>query len=155
MNFNISENVKGTNLLREALRNELAKLLPQLEKHVGNKITTLSGRSAKFKIEHLDQQNFRCWLDISSYSIWLKADYVTTSAPDKNGVCTASYWKDSIYLGKMENGVLGQIEPQTSHIQGVIDESEVLQQIAAYKELSAQIDKIKSAFPLNTDLLKY
>lgn len=161
MNTNINQNVNGTNLLNKYCLGELKNLIPQLKNYVGKRILTQSGRSAKFNVEHTKQVNFRCYLDISTYSIWLNCDVCTQDKPDKNGICASTYFKKQIYLGEMLNtGELKSIQDvetiaKNYNLDKVIVESEVLEQIKQYKDLLSKADYIKTNFPLDTNLLKY
>lgn len=161
MNFNIKQNVEGVNLLNKAIVKELETILPQLKNYIGKRILTQSGRSAKFIINHSETKNFRQWFDISTYSIWINCDICTLGAPDKNGVCVASYFKKQIYLGKMKaTGELEELETLEKictnwKLNETIEESKVMEMKNRYKEIEAELSKIKSEFPLDTDLLKY
>ncbi len=161
MNFNIKQNVTGENLLNKCILSELGNLLPQLQNYLGKRILTQSGRSAKFVIEHIEQKNFRCYLDISSYSIWLNCDVCTQDEPDKNGICSSTYFKKQIYLGVMlGTGELKSIEDlltidKNYNLSEIIIESEVLEQRKQYKELMAKAENIKSNFKLDANLLIY
>lgn len=161
MNFNIQQNITGENLINKLTVNELNNLLPQLQKYVGTKILTQSGKSAKLKYEHTKENNFRAHLDISTYSIWLKCDVSTQSAPDKNDVCTTTYFKRDIYLGEMKNdGTLKSLEDLNIilinwSLTNVIELEKVNEQIKKYKELKQQIEAIENNFQLNKNFLKY
>ena len=161
MNFNIKQNVTGVNLLNKCILSELDNLLPQLQNYVGKRILTQTGRSAKFVIKHIEQTNLRCYLDISYYSIWLNCDVCTHNEPDKNGVCSCTYFKKQIYLGVMlGTGELKSIENLSTidknySLSEIIIESEVLEQMKQYKELMAKAENIKTNFKLDAHLLKY
>ena len=161
MNFDIKENVKGTNLANELTKNELKNLLPQLEKYVGQRILITTGKSAKFNYKHLEQKDFRCYLDISTYGVWFKADAMTYSKADKNGVCCTSYWNKAIFIGNIENGILKSVDSYESILSGygktlsVINEGEQIEIKNKYQELKKQLEQIESKFLLNKELLKY
>jgi hypothetical protein len=157
-NYNLTDHVQGNNEVNRKTFLELENLLPQLEKYVGQKILISTGRSAKFNIKHLEQENFRCWLDVSKYSIWLKCDEMQMSKPDKNGVCGCTYFNKHIYVGEMnESGILVKLSENISQYQleKVIDIESVKAQIIKYNEAKKIIDSIENSFPLNKDLLKY
>ena len=161
MNTNINQNVNGVNLLNKYCLDELRNILPQLQNYVGKRILTQSGRSAKFNIEHTKQNNFRCYLDISGYSIWLNCDVCTQDKPDKNGISCSTYFKKNIYLGEMLNtGELKSVQDvetiaKNYNLDKLIIESEVLEQIKQHKELLSKVDYIKTNFPLDANLLEY
>lgn len=161
MNFNLKQNVQGENLLNKTIMQELQNLLPQLQKYVGKRILTQTGKSAKFIIEHIKVDNFRCYLDTSAYSIWLKADVCTQGEPDKNGNRLTTYFKKEIYLGKMKSsGELESIEDFDSicknwKLNEVIEEQQVFNTIEKYKQLKAELDIIYNDFPIDKNFLKY
>jgi hypothetical protein len=160
MNFNLVQNIQGENLINKLAANELKNLLPQLEKYVGTKILTQSGKSAKFKYEHTKENNFRCYLDISTYSIWLCCDVSTQDEADKNGVSSCTYFKKNIHLGTMdENGILKSLETfekilNDYTLTDIIELNNVQYQINKYKELAQQLELIERNFKLDKKLLK-
>jgi len=126
-------------------------ILPILKEFVGQKILLASGdKSAKFKkaLSFLDEQPkkfgedyarlHRCMLDVGRYSIWLK---ISCSFKDNDTSCF--YEEQEIYMGKMENGILTEIETgipefETYKIQ------DVKALMSLKKEYKDKLDAVKS-----------
>ena len=154
----LSTNIEGVNLINKLTIDELNHLIPQLKKYIGQKIMTLQGKSKKFVYTHhipTSVKYFRCYLDISNYSIWLKCD--TTL---QTGEFSVTYYDTNVYIGKMKEGVLIEINEVSEivknwNLEGEIKESEVLEQIAQYKAAKEKMTNLEANFRLNKSILKY
>lgn len=127
-------------------------ILPQLKEFEGQKIILMSGnKSAKFKnaISFLtdEPKGFKddyarlhwCMLDISSYSVWIK---VSCSFKDSDSSCF--YEEQSIYIGKMENGVLTEVVDNVAPEFDVYKVGEIRSLMNEKKRIEDELSAIKS-----------
>lgn len=127
-------------------------ILPLLKEFEGQKIILASGnKSAKFKnaIEFLKDEPKKfgedyaklhwCMFDISSYSVWIK---VSCSFKDSEHSCF--YEEQSIYVGKMENGVLTEVVDNKAPEFDIYKVGEVKALMIEKKRIEDELSAIKS-----------
>jgi hypothetical protein len=153
----LQQEIEGTNKINLLALSEINKIQPQLLNFIGEKILIGNGKtSSKFIIEFTKNVKHSYYFDISAYSIWLK---ISTSI--KVGEFSYAYFDKSIYMGEMcQDGKLKNILPIAEIINNWnLDKKETLRnakkQIAKYKKLKSEIEKIEANFKLSKDLLKY
>lgn len=113
----LDKKVHAINEVQRLLVLNFNHILPQLKEFEGQKILLTSGdKSAKLKkaLSFLDEQPKQfgtdyarlhwCMLDINTYSVWME---VSCSFKDNEHSCF--YEEQSIYIGKMENGILIEV----------------------------------------------
>jgi len=162
-----------TELTREiAIKNELLRIskleieniLPQLQKYLGQKVCTQTGKSKKFIINFLNPQpvplspghhatNHHSYLDMDS-SVWLKVKLCFNggSYDDRSYYCV--YAEESYYIGQLKNGFdLLSIEPLEKILKERNFEPVNLQQeiekIEKYEALIIEAKKIRSSIRAN------
>ncbi len=123
---------------------------------VGVKISTLKGKSAKFKIDFQPFTfigslglSYRVHFDLSDYSIWLVNDITLMDKKYESGGYGCSYYKQNIYLGDMKEGILTKLLSfedivKNSDLDKLADLDHVKELRENAKNLEAQISKIKS-----------
>jgi hypothetical protein len=97
----------GQNELNKEIKAMLKKLLPELKKFEGKKLTTQKGVVTGFnrKVVQSKNKRFRCYLDFTQYSGWVKCDI-----SKEIGDHTCTYFTKSIHLGDMNIDILEQVK---------------------------------------------
>lgn len=126
-------------------------IVPILKTFIGQKILLASGdKSAKLKkaLSFLDEQPKQfgtdyarlhwCMLDINTYSVWMK---VSCSFKDTDSSC---FYEDvSIYIGKMENGILTEVETEAPKFE-TYNVQDVKTLMNEKKQVEDQLSNLKS-----------
>lgn len=152
---NIEFNVNGLNQINTLALAELQHIYPQLEKYVGQKINTQSGKSKKFVIEFTGTIKHRCYIDLKSTTIWLSLTICISK-----GTNGCQYFDKHLSLGLMENDTLTELFPLDITIRDYqLDRPEkvenVRNQLQEYKIAKEKLQAIERDFRLSNDLLKY
>jgi hypothetical protein len=151
--LNLEQQIEGVNKINDLTIKSLKHILPQLEKYVGKKIIIGTGFSKNFNIDHLEIENtfVRSYISRSYKNLVLNID--TTI---KVGEFSCEYFKNTIYLGTINEGVLQSLET----IGNLISEYELdrfyehsfvkiaQEQIYAYEKLISDLKKDLSKFNL-------
>ena len=97
----------GQNELNKEVKAMLKKLLPELKKFEGKKLTTQKGVVTGFnrKVVQSKNKRFRCYLDFTQYSGWAKCDI-----SKQIGDHTCTYFKKDIHLCNMTGDILENIK---------------------------------------------
>lgn len=149
--LNLEQQIEGVNKINDLTIKSLKHILPQLEKYVGKKIIIGTGFSKNFNIDHLEIENtfVRSYISRSYKNLVLNID--TTI---KVGEFSCEYFKNTIYLGTINEGVLQSLET----IGDLISEYELdrfyeygfvkiaQEQIYAYEKLISNLKKDLSKF---------
>jgi len=149
--LNLEQQIEGVNKINALTIKSLNHILPQLEKYVGKKIIIGTGFSKNFNIDHLEIENtfVRSYISRSYKNLVLNID--TTI---KVGEYSCEYFKNTIYLGTINEGVLQSLET----IGDLISEYELdrfyeygfvkiaQEQIYAYEKLISNLKKDLSKF---------
>jgi hypothetical protein len=150
----LERKVLGENMILCHTLIQLENVLPQLEKYKGQKIRTLAGWSAKFKIELKEfkfyqpfNMSYRCYVSISGSSLWLNNDITIKQQEYAGGGCCVEYHKKSIFLGDLDKS--GQILETVKGWQAsgysfeLFEVSEVSKLLDKKTELEKQLSDLK------------
>jgi len=151
--LNLEQQIEGVNKINDLTIKSLNHILPQLQKYVGKKIIIGTGFSKNFNIDHLEIENtfVRSYISRSYKNLVLNID--TTI---KVGEFSCEYFKNTIYLGTINEGFLQSLET----IGTLISEYELdrfyeysfvkiaQEQIYAYEKLISNLKKDLSKFNL-------
>ena len=151
--LNLEQQIEGVNKINGLTIKSLNHILPQLQKYVGKKILITTGFSKNFNIEHLVIENIfiRAYISQSYGNLILNID--TTI---KVGEFSYEYFKNTIYLGTIKEGVLQSLES----IETLISEYQLdrvyeynfvkiaQEQIHSYEKLISNLKKDLSKFNL-------
>jgi hypothetical protein len=105
--LNLEQQIEGVNKINALTIKSLNHILPQLQKYVGKKILITTEFSKNFNIDHLEIENtfVRSYISRSYGNLILNID--TTI---KVGEFSCEYFKNTIYLGTINEGVLQSLE---------------------------------------------
>lgn len=149
----LERKIFGHNLIQDYTEAQIRHIYPQLEKLVGVKIWTLKGQSAKFNVDLLDfpyiaesGSSYRRYFNNSGYSLVLENDVTVKDRNYPGGGYGVSYYKHSVYLGTVKDGVLTELRPLSELLQYLVKYDVKEQEELAVKisELETQIRALRS-----------
>ena len=168
---NMELEIHGRNELKRLLLVELNNIYPQLEKFVGHRISTQTGKSAKFNISFLRtkpnsftdcdySQNHVTYLKDSGSSLWLYLKICLNGGKYENKTYYCDYFDEEIYIGKVENHILTSLDSlndiiNRSDLNMVINIDEEKEKIKKYKTLKTELESLKRSIKINEEFYRY
>jgi hypothetical protein len=154
------------NELNKILVKEIQNIYPQLLPFLNKQILLSDGKnSKKFKIDFLRTdpaplknndfgRNHICYLDISTYSIWLKVSLCFSGGKYEDNTYYCSYIDKSVYIGKVENCMLTEISKPDDIIKdyklnNLIDIDNEQAKVKKYNSLLSELEQVKNSFAYN------
>lgn len=156
--------VHGNNQLKIAAYNELQNILPQIEKFVGKRIETQTGKSAKFQINFLGKDlnkispikendfatahNYYLSVEYGQLYLEMKICLHGGSYDDKTHYC--QYFNQNYWIGRVDktSGVLLELDSLEKVVSDYgldtfINLEEEEKKINEYRELAKQLRELK------------
>ena len=165
--------VHATNELRRLAINEIANVLPQLQKYIGKKIFTLKGKAKSFEINLLNEvpkafdnghaSNHMNYIthEYGKLVLRFKLCFNGGSYDVSPSTAYTKYIDHTIELGVIQNGeILTELHTSEKTIlmhglERVIDFKTELDLIHVYNALQANADKAKSLITVGRDYYRY
>lgn len=155
--------VHYNNELNKVILKEIQNIYPQLLPFLNKPILLADGKtSKKFKIDFLRTdpeplktgdfaRNHICYLDVSTYSIWLKVSLCFSGGSYENKTYYCSYIDKSVYVGKIDNCMLTEIfKPEETIKDYKLNESINIDKEQAkvnrYNSLLSELEQVKNSF---------
>ena len=142
---NLERTVYGVNLINKLTVENLNLVVPQLETYLNKKVCLVNGNYAKsFKIDFLkyseksEGQLLRTYIRFEGTSVYLFQDVTVKTADYPGGGYGVEYFKNTIHLGTLKDGILVNIE----NVEQLINSCSLLNVFCA-KEVKQTKDKIK------------
>jgi hypothetical protein len=168
---NLTLEIHGKNELTRIILEQLTHVYPQLEKFVGKKINTQSGKSAKFIIDFkeipaklckLTENNFAqnqgCYFNITNYSIYLNFKLCFNGGKYEDKTYYCRYFERSVYLGEMDNATLKNLTDLNELINDlyqIINIDEEQAKLNKYHELKDKLEAVRTTIKVDSEFYKY
>ena len=167
---NLELEVHGKNELNRIILLELNNIYPQLESFIGKRITTQTGKSAKFIINFLKTnplplkdgfaQNSYTFIDAGTSSLWLKVKICINGGSYENRTAYCEYYEHDVYLGTIKDNILVLLDSiseiiERTKIDKTIDVEEEQIKIEKYKQMKKELESLKSSIKVDEYFYKY